>query len=227
MQGPANQVDPVPPSVTYPGRLHITSATVYWSLRFGLDSERGATEITSLWEIKEFAEMSFKLPLSMQKTFFYLYNRYSSKRHYFSLPLTSLWLSFFSFFHNPLKMFTNERFQLHIFRLVLLRSVDRLILAPGPNISGCSVLLCLLPVWLTFISCTLCWSCKLPFWPRHCVLFLNLPVVLSNGMHAVTASIIQEVKIKILCLNLILIELNAHFKEIHIVVETIFQELRP
>lgn len=46
-------------------------------------------------------------------------------------------------------------------------------------------------------------------------------------MHAVTASIIQEVKIKILCLNLILIELNAHFKEIHIVVETIFQELRP
>lgn len=95
MQGPANQVNPVPPSMTYPGRSHITSATVYWSLRFGLDSERGATEITSLWDIKEFAEMSFKLPLSMQKTFFCLYNRYSSKRHYFSLPLTSLQLSFF------------------------------------------------------------------------------------------------------------------------------------
>ena len=109
---------------------------------------------------------------------------------------------FFSFFHNPLKMFTNERFQLHIFCLVLLRSVDRLILAPGPNISGCSVLLCLLPVWLTFISCTLCWSCKLPFWPRHCVLFLNLPVVLSNSMHTATASITQEVKIKVLCLNI-------------------------
>ena len=134
-------------------------------------------------------------------------------------------LPFFSFFHNPLKMFTNERFQLHIFCLVLLRPVDRLILAPGPNISGCSVLLCLLPVWLTFISCTLCRSCKLPFWPRHCVLFLNLPVVLSNSMHTVTASIIQEVKIKILCL--ILTELNIHFKEIHIVVETIFQELIP
>lgn len=46
-------------------------------------------------------------------------------------------------------------------------------------------------------------------------------------MHTVTVSIIQEVKIKILCLHLILIEFNAHFKERHILLETIFQELRP
>lgn len=133
--------------------------------------------------------------------FFGLYNRYSSKRHYFSSSgffMTCL----FPLFSQSLKMFTNERYQLHIFCLAFLASCRQINSCASLNISGCSVLLCLLPVWLTFISCTLCRSCKLPFWPRHCVLFLNLPVVLSNSMHAATASIIQEVKIKILCLNI-------------------------
>lgn len=152
-----------------PGRLCITfydlpwevayhfchSFLVNWSLRFGLDLKRGH-RIHSLGGIHLFlggqrnCRNVFQAAIIYAEDIFLVYTIDTPVRDTISLPLGFFMTClFFPFFHNPLKMFTNERYQLHIFCLVLLRPVDRLILAPGPNISGCSVLLCLLPVWLT------------------------------------------------------------------------------
>lgn len=66
------------------------SLLVNWSLRFGLDSKRGATEFTLYGRSKNLQKCLSGCHYLCRRHFFGLYNRYSSKRHYFSLPLASL-----------------------------------------------------------------------------------------------------------------------------------------